>query len=394
MSLRTSHLITLLVLIGIVGLSGCGQKSQSKVSSKYGTRSGNSIGSVNGTWVLSNLFQEAGYYTSTAKRLSPRILRSDVIVWAPDTFNGPSQETRDYFEEWLTEEDGRTLIYIGRDYDASIAYWEQMQSQATNVDKADFLRQKALAQRSYDQRRNFMPEKQDVDWFEIVRDQPLIKAKTLQGPWSKGVAAKNTEIMIRSQYNFPEADDNQNVNKWSDDFVLDRVLLKSGKHNMVSRLKDDYMDSQIIVVNNGSFLLNMPLVNAEHRILAGKLIEECGYGSNVAFLESGEDLKIVHSEDTAGGNSGWEWLTVWPLSVSGLHFALLMIVLCFALFPYFGRPRNLPEEPTSDFKKHIDSLGQLLEITQDYDYAQLRVKQYQQMSKTETVYRRGRSKNG
>ncbi|PHS18364.1 MAG: hypothetical protein COA78_02535 [Blastopirellula sp.] len=393
MALRTSNLFTILALVSFVSLCGCGQQ-QSDMNSTYGTRSGSSIGSVNGTWVLSDMFQEAGYYTSTAKRLSPRILRSDVIVWAPDTFHGPTRETRVYFEDWLTEQDGRTLIYIGRDYDASIDYWEQMQSQATTTDKADFLRQKALARQSYDQRRNLMPEKQDVDWFEIVRDQPQTTARTLQGPWATGVVAEDADIMIRSKYNFPESKENQNVNKWSDDFVLSEVLLKSGKHNIVTRLEDDYMDSRIIVVNNGSFLLNMPLVNPEHRVLAGKLIEECGYGSSVAFLESGEDVQIVHSEDNASGNSGWEWLTVWPLNVSGLHFALLMIVLCFALFPYFGRPRTLPEEPTSDFKKHIDALGQLLEITQDYDYAQLRVKQYQQMTKTETVYRRGRSKNG
>ena len=67
-----------------------------------------------------------------------------------------------------------------------------------------------------------------------------------------------------------------------------RCLLGDGKTTLVSRVtKPAWGDGQVIVVTNGSFLLNLPLVNHEHRKLAGHLIRECVPGTKVAFLESG-----------------------------------------------------------------------------------------------------------
>ena len=60
-------------------------------------------------------------------------------------------------------------------------------------------------------------------------------------------------------------------------------------------------ESQLIVVANGSFLLNLPLVNHEHRKLAGKLIDAVGPpGQTVVFLESFAGGPPI-SDDPSGG---------------------------------------------------------------------------------------------
>ena len=67
-------------------------------------------------------------------------------------------------------------------------------------------------------------------------------------------------------------------------------MLESDEGLIVGRL--DVGQSQLLVVSNGSFLLNAMLVNHEHRKLAGKLIDTIGPGGrDVVFLESGQ-IKI------------------------------------------------------------------------------------------------------
>ena len=54
------------------------------------------------------------------------------------------------------------------------------------------------------------------------------------------------------------------------------------------------------VVANGSFLVNLQLVNKEHRKLAGKLIDEVPKGSRVVFIEANAPSQVRSSR---GG--GW-----------------------------------------------------------------------------------------
>ncbi|MCC9609294.1 hypothetical protein LOC68_05940 [Blastopirellula sp. JC732] len=373
-------------------VAGCSSK-EVKVPAQYGARNGyQKTSSVNGTHVLGELFRHAGYSVRTAERLSPRIEESDVIVWAPDSFSPPSPDVRKYLEEWLETQPGRTLIYIDRDFDASIEYWNAMLEQATPEQLLTAQREKGIAQHNFDQISAGAANKFDCAWYSVERNLPTRRPKRLTGRWTQGVDAAQTDIVLRSRIALSE--------EWEkeDDFGLAEKLPNSevvlstldGKDPIVLLYTDDYdFGTQLIVVNGGSFLLNQPLVNHEHRKLAASLIEECGYGETVTFLESGDGgVEIITANEVSAGRSGWEWLTVWPISPLGLHIALLLIVFCFAAFPIFGRPKRLPEVRSSDFQKHIGALGELLEATDDYDYAQLRVRQYQQIARGDTVYRR------
>ena len=57
---------------------------------------------------------------------------------------------------------------------------------------------------------------------------------------------------------------------------------------------------------------------------------------------------------------------------------LISSLFCFSVFPIFGRPRELPPDSRSDFGKHIDALGSLLERTVDREFARSRLMHYRQ----------------
>ena len=160
------------------------------------------------------------------------------------------------------------------------------------------------------------------------------------------------------------------------------TLLASGRDPLVTRLSDkQWGDGQVIVVTNGSFVLNYPLVNHENRKLAGKLVAECGAAGRAVFIESGPGgPKVLDKEPASGDPTALELLKVWPLNAILLHLVILGIVFCLARSPIFGRPRELPPDSPADFGKHVAALGQLLARTQDRHYAQARLAHYRQIA--------------
>lgn len=391
-----AHFVLALAMAAACCAVGCSPK-EVKIPTAYGSRNGFEMtSSVNGTHVLGELFRHAGYSVRSSNRLSPRIDSSDVIVWIPDSFDPPAQNVRDYLEDWLTEQPGRTLIYVDRDFDAAIEYWNAMLKNGSAEDRLVAQREKGRAQHDYDFIANASDGAFDCEWYSVDRDQPLRRPKQLVGRYAEAINPAKTDLVLRSRIALSKDWESANSANLADKLPNSEILLstKDGLDPIVIRYSDEYdeydVGSQLIIVNNGSFLLNQPLVNHEHRKLAAALIEECGsYGETVTFLESNDQgVEIVAASDVSAGRSGWEWLTVWPISPLGLHIALLLIVFCFASFPIFGRPKRLPETRSSDFQKHIGALGELLEATDDYDYAQLRVRQYQQIARGDTVYRR------
>src|SRR5688572_26212155 len=124
---RRSIQLCCYLLFLICMAAGCSEVDD--IRSTYGRRRGTKgTESVNGTAVFSEMFVQAGHRVSSWYRLSPRLEHAQVIVWAPDNFLPPSQEVRLHLDAWLAAQDGRTLIYVGRDFDAAIYYWESVKS--------------------------------------------------------------------------------------------------------------------------------------------------------------------------------------------------------------------------------------------------------------------------
>src|SRR5277367_5178698 len=117
--------IALMLLFG-----GC----RDRIDTTYGSASGFGESSVNGTRVLFDMFSDRGHRVEIWEQLSPRLLKADVIVWFPDDFEPPSSDVRSWLYDWLLAAPDRTLIYVGRDFDAAPVYWKNL---AGRVDAAD-----------------------------------------------------------------------------------------------------------------------------------------------------------------------------------------------------------------------------------------------------------------
>jgi hypothetical protein len=337
-----------------------------ELNTVYGRRLGAGATSVNGTAVLGELIAQRGHTVLSSGRLSPKLRdRADVIVWFPDDFHVPSQAVCDWLEEWLSEKDGRTLIYVGRDFDAEPGYWEGVLADVPAGQEAEVQDLQQRAQSRFVIWRYGIGRHEDCEWFSIRgKDRPR-KVRTLdgQGAWLEKVDPKGLSIELHGRLT-PNAEA--------------EVLLESEGDALVSRLAVE--ESQVLIVANGSFLLNLPLVNHEHRKLAGHLIDRIGTpGKTVFFLESGPGGPPIRDNDPEPTPpSGLEIFHLWPANWILLHWAIVGILFCFCRFPIFGRPREPEPEGTADFRRHLEAAGQWLARTRDRQYALSRLQSYRQ----------------
>jgi hypothetical protein len=186
---------------------------------------------------------------------------------------------------------------------------------------------------------------------------------------------------------FDAEDEEEALDRYDVGQYRSKVLLASGELVLVREVTNTYWSSsKILVVTNGSFLLNWPLVEREHRKLAGKLIAECGPApKKIAFLESSAGGPTVYKKEPGEGYpTGFEAFTVWPLGAILMHFIILGTVLLAGRIMIFGRPHELPRPPVSDFGHHIEALGDLIARTQDHRYAEQRLADYHDKVKRET----------
>jgi hypothetical protein len=379
---RTAFGVRWLLAVGLVLAAGCGGE---KIDGTYGRRRGSPGGeSVNGTAVLGEMFREAGSTVASRRFLSPKIHDYDVIVWAPDDFQPPDDEVREFLEAWLARGSKRTLVYIGRDYDAETAYWEAILDAAPAEQRVEVLRRLARARAAYAARRASIPDGQATDWFSMHRDgrSDRTGSQRWSGTWAQDdslqVSALQAEIQGRLEP--PELASSGNRSPYRSE-----VLLQGPDGILAFRLTHRRQpNSQILVMTNGSFLLNLPLIEKEHRKLAGKLIADCGMPAKVVFLESGPGGPFVFPQEPGSQHpTGLEAFTVWPLGAILWHFLALGVFYLFARLTIFGRPHQLPPEAVSDFGRHVHALGELLAATGDSGYARRQLAQFHERSKQE-----------
>ena len=353
-----------------------------QLATLYGRRRGTeAVRSVNGTSVLSELFKRKGHRVTSMSRLSPKLEEFDVVVWAPNDFEPPTKEQREFLEDWLASGTNRTVIYIGRDYDAAVAYWDRIAPQAPPEQADEMLRRRAEARAAHEAARSKMAVKQYARWFTVERDRPPKKPVKFTGDWASAVEPGKAEIHLEGRLSVPTKRDLAASDPPLPSEI--KTLLAADGEAVIYRESDsgEWGDGQVIVVANGSMVLNYPLVNSENRKLAGRLVDECGTPGRVVFIESGPGGPQVLDKEPAGGPATvLDLLKVWPLNVILLHGTLLGIVFCLARSPIFGRPRELRPEAPTDFGKHVAALGQLLARSKDQNYAQARIAHYRQIA--------------
>jgi len=357
--------IALALLVVLVAAAGC----REHVDASYGRRSGFGQQSVNGTAVLADMFQRAGHAVTTRSTLSPKLRqKTDCVVWFPDDFSAPPADVRAWLESWLRDpaHPGRTLIYVGRDFDAEAKYWGAIKPLLPADQRGEAEGLRVAAEAKFQAGRTRLPDREDARWFTAVAKAKPRKVQSLQGEdrWLEGVDPALAEIELTGRLVPPEDAE---------------VLLASGEDALVSL--QTIGQGQLIVVANGSFLLNLPLVNHEHRKLAGHLIDEIGPPSqNVVFLQSFAGGPPIREKDPPTAMpSGLQMFNTWPANWILMHLTLVGLLLCFARFPIFGRPVEPEPAGLSDFGKHIEAVGQWLARSRDHQYAANRLAHYQQI---------------
>src|SRR6478672_9469215 len=175
-----------------VSLAGCGP---AELPTYYGRQQTTFLdASVNGTDVFAGMLERAGHEVSERRSLITSAMQSiDAIVWLPNDRQAPSEEVCEWLDTWLAASPGRTLVYVGRHFDAEPIYWQKTAPLAPEADQAEY-RARAVGSRIStsltDSKTSACP------WFKLESIEP-VNVTELSGPWSKGIDAAKCEIPLR-----------------------------------------------------------------------------------------------------------------------------------------------------------------------------------------------------
>jgi len=355
----------------VVLLSGVAGCRSDEIDFTYGTRSPLYSQSVNGTHLFSDLFVQREHRVVSWRAFSPKLReKADVIVWFTQSFEPPSSDAREWLKSWLLEKPDRTLIFVGRDYDAARPYLERVKKGPPPLSPGQMLEIDALLAEVDSE---FYPPRGratggDGDWFSLDMASKKKSVRQLNGSidWVAGIQAKQLGIELEGRMR-PGVDT--------------KVLLEDDQKNMVLG-EIEIGESRIFLVPNGSYLLNLPLVNQEHRKLAGRLVTAVGDDKYVVFLESdGEIPPILDKDPVPQLPSLGRILAQPPRNTIVFQAILAGLVFAFVRLPIFGVPKTLASTALSDFGRHVTAFGELLMLTRDRQYAVSRVMQFQQLNR-------------
>jgi hypothetical protein len=323
-----------------MGLSGCARQPDTE----YGSSRDKSI---NGTAVLASMLRNDGHEVRAAIRLTDELAEwaEGIVRFAP--YPGPpARAEADWYREWLAGDSDRWVIYVVRDFDATAEYWREVLAQLPSTANPE---QRMEAEEARDKSAGWtdrLPPKakefgDDEVWFKVgTAWNPPRVLKRLSGPWSNGVAAAPAGLTAHE----PLQKSGGRVLLMGDDqpLVLDKTLAGSGR---------------LLVIANGSFLLNVPLVNSARRPLAERVVAWA--------RDDRRPIALVEGSFVMGGPQGppslWDlvkrltalrWVAI-QLSLAGLLAAL-------ARAPRLGRPKPDPASDADQPAAHARALGTLL----------------------------------
>ena len=362
----------------LVLLVGCSESGQ--IVTEYGKVSGSAgSASLNGTSVLYDLFLKRGHRVKRRKKISPSIRKYETVVWFPDDRDCPSDEVVNRLNEWLVDGYGRTLIYVGRDYEAQMDYLNQVKEEAPLDQKEEMMRQIAEArmERRILRRTSFFWDIQATDvaceWFErkkLTRQS----VKTVDRELAEELDVNKLSIEVGATLaprDYSAEDYVYSVNR----------LLDVNDEPFIFEVYDESDDRNVVLaIGNGSFLLNYGLLNSENRKLANRIVDRVDPYGDVLFLESGPGGIEISDSDVTNHNA-WAWISEPPLRYIVPHFLFWGILFCFVSFPIFGRPKKLKQESTSTFRSHVDATGKLIERSKRPDIAAARIEKFQETVK-------------
>jgi hypothetical protein len=335
-----ARIAALVVTTGaMVSSAGCARAPDTE----YGTSRGMSI---NGTSAFAALLGSRGYEVRAAIRLN-----DDLAEWAEGivrfaTHPGPPEkEEAQWYRNWLAADRGRWLIYVVRDFDTEAEYWTKRLDQLSQPGDEEERREAEDARNEAKDWVSRLPEQAKVAadptfWFEVdaAINPPRVGTK-LAGPWADGVDAAAAALPLHE----PLKSDPRCI-----------LLEADGKPFVVD--KSTIAPERILVIANGSFLLNLALLERARRPLAERVADwPEGYGERVALAEGSFLL------DNAEDQTIWKlFMRVPALRWVGIQLGLAGLFAALARAPRLGRPRPDPASGAARPAAHAEALGALL----------------------------------
>ncbi len=357
----TGAALRVAALIGAACLAGCGTE---ELQTAYGRRlAPRASKSINGTAVFAEMFAQRGHTVLSRSALGAWLDSADCIVWFPDDFAGPTQAVRERLGTWLLYGENRLLIYVGRDFDAGPIYFDKILPLVKTDRRQQYESIRNALVQNHEMRRQ-TAEICDYGWFELNDASPNRAAGELSGrrEWIEGIDPSRLELRLGRQIVPP---------------LGSEVLLAAGGESVVS--STSIGEGRLVLVANGSFLLNAPLVNPEHRKLASRLIDLAEPGKRrIVFLESGPGGPPL-TDELQTGRGGLGILVKPPYLWVFLSGLMLAAVFCMHYAMPFGPRKKLEDAPTTDFGRHLTAVAALLKRTGDHSYAMRQLLLYRQL---------------
>ncbi|MEC7447458.1 MAG: DUF4350 domain-containing protein, partial [Planctomycetota bacterium] len=362
----------LLALLLVLSVEGTGVMGQDRLPVRYGQRGGQGRVSLNGTSAFARLLQEYDLDVQSASRLTPRIDRYDVLFWFPDSDREDYAEEQERLETWLRSGTDRRLIIVGRHYDATIDYLTQIGQSQDSEQGLDYRRRLAEAV-SVSHLESLKQQETYFDgWVEWTPGSRR-RSSQLGGPWATGL--ENANLTTSRYPNIPSAEDQKSHPTRSYEVKLEA----DGEPFAVAIQDSLWNGGEVIVVSNGSFILNYGLTDERNRQVVANMLDDLDFEDyfwGALFLESDEAGLPVMQREESGQKTMWDWMTEWPFSFFIPHFLVLGILIYFVFYPIFGRPKNLALPSSTDFGQHVEALGELMEKTRDRAYAIQHINHY------------------
>jgi hypothetical protein len=328
-------------MIGLA-LAGCSQGPDDS----YGTSRGTSL---NGTSVFAAMLRSDGHEVRTAIRLSDELAGwADGIVRFAPYPGPPDREEAEWYEQWLADHADRWLIYVVRDFDTVAEYWKTVEDGLSATNEPD---KRAVAEELRSKGGNWinrLPKKAKKaadphQWFEVDSGwYPPRTCANLAGDWALGIDAAAAGLTvheaIRSRRHF-------------------LLLLADGRPFVLEKTVGA---GRLLVIANGSFLLNEGIVNPARRPLAEHVLDWVNGGS--------EHVAMVDGPSVLGEGEGvpslWDLLRrIRPLRWVAFQVGLAALLAALARAPRLGRPRPDPPSGADRPAEHAVALGALLART-------------------------------
>jgi len=293
------------------------------------------------------MLRHRGHELRTAIRLTGELedWADGIVRFAP--YPGPpARDEAEWYRAWLANDADRWLIYVVCDFDAEAEYWKDVRdglAGPAESDRRTEADEKRIVAADWVSR---LPAKAKTGadpqtWFAV--DAALVPPRVctkLTGSWAEELDATAAALTLHE----PLRHEPQGVLLAGDGkaFVLDKSLPGLGR---------------VLVIANGSFLLNEALAKTARRPLAERVVEwPARAGQRIALVEG--SFVLAGREDAP---KLWDLFKRQPaLRWIAIQLGLAGLLAALARAPRLGRPRPDPVSGADRPAAHAEALGAML----------------------------------